>query len=289
MSARPHPHSDCIRAGYRAFPHDTCPHASGTSEAVAWRYGWEWARRRLVIAPWKPAPWSGRPPVTAGEKRAASPKGRRPRVVYWLLGTKRIAIGRVGERFESLAAEIARCYQSACIVGEPVGSGVLAEHVAGWSLARDAAKATKLRKAAFLDMAKDSSAVERSMVMDDDLMRRMWEAETPVYDQDWARAAELSQSSGTYRKAVWKTERTGKLTTRGKPILRKVGEECWYGGAQLHRSPPINGVIQRWKESELIGLPVSGDWGTPPRVSAGLAEVGVHQERTQCCAPQPSR
>lgn len=201
------------------------------------------------------------------ETRAAAPKGKRPRVAYMVHGRQRIAIGRAGERFDSLAAEIAHCYPDACILGEPAGNGTLAGHVAGWSLAADAAKALRVRKAAFLAQTKDASAVERSMAMDDDLMRRMWAEAFPMVSQDFADDSEPSdpaRAAGPFRKAVWKTERTGKLTTRGRPILRKIGEECWYGGTQLHRSPPINGLIQRWKESELLCRPIPGDWGTRP-------------------------
>lgn len=278
-------HRGCVQAGYRAFPSAACPHPEDSPEGAAWRYGWDWAHRRLTIASWKPSPWGGRPPVALTEQRVAAFKGKRPRLVYWNAGCHRIAIGCCGEPFDSLAAEIARCYPDACLLGEPVGSGTVAEHVAGWSRAGEAAKRLKLRKAAFLDIARDPTAVEKSMVMDDDLMRRMWAEDLPLVAQDLSGGdsgpSDPVREPGPFRRAIWKTERTGTMKTRGSPILRKIGEECWYGGTQLHRSPPINGVVQRWKESELIGMPIPGDWGTPPRGMAALAEVDVHQDRAE--------
>lgn len=54
-------YKDEIRAGYGAFEKGgDCPHLKGTSERVAWRYGWDWADRRASAPAWKPRP-AGRP------------------------------------------------------------------------------------------------------------------------------------------------------------------------------------------------------------------------------------
>lgn len=54
-------YADEIRAGYEAFAKSgECPHLKGTSERVAWRYGWDWADRRASGPAWQSRP-VGRP------------------------------------------------------------------------------------------------------------------------------------------------------------------------------------------------------------------------------------
>lgn len=118
---------------------------------------------------------------------------------------------------------------------------------------REAAASLAMRKAAFLAQARDRRNLEMGIAMDDDLIGRLWRMDKA-----------LMPDPLPSRMAVWKTERTGEYTTRGQPKLRQIGAECYYGGEQLHRSPPVNGRIQRWRERDLLGLPIPGDWGTKP-------------------------
>ena len=197
----------------------------------------------------------------------------RPRLVYLVGDNRRVAIGRRGESVSTLAADIAKTYPTARIVGMGESgrrAAKVAAFAAGWCTAQEAAAKLSMRKATFLDMTRDAETIEMGIALDDDLIRRMWRM-----DQ------ELIPEAKPGRTAIWKTERTGEFTTRGKPKLRKIGAECWYGGVQLHRSPPTRGAggfvtIQRWTEKDLLGLPYPGDWGTQQRVHAALAEVGVH-------------
>ncbi|HEY0200200.1 MAG TPA: hypothetical protein VGC24_00745, partial [Burkholderiaceae bacterium] len=124
-------------------------------------------------------------------------------------------------------------------------SPVLADYSAGRSKAGDAAKAMGIRKSAFLAKAMDPEAVERSMVMDDDLMRRMWHQEDEwqpeEVEPDWT----LPKSSETAAHrhgghGIGKMVRTGKYTTRGKPKLRQVGRELSFRGAQLRIYPHLS-------------------------------------------------
>ncbi|WP_152669954.1 hypothetical protein [Lysobacter capsici] len=189
---------------------------------------------------------------------AVADVGHRPRVVYQFNGMTRVAVGRRGEHARSLATEIALKYPGCELVAAPFDGPELrevVEYVAGWQKSEHAAKAMGIRKSTFLSLAKDPTTVERAVAMDDDFSRRLW-----------AQESELLPDPQPARTAIWKTRRSGELTTRGKPKLQKIGEECWYGGTQLHRSPPVAGRIQRWQESDLIGLPVPGDWGTKPYV-----------------------
>lgn len=181
----------------------------------------------------------------------------RPRVLYYCDDRLRVAVGRRFEPASVLLAEIEALYPDcgAMIVtpGE-LGLEALAEYAAGWiATAKEAAAKLGMRKASFLALAKDGEAVEVAAILDDDLHRRLWHREP-----------ELVPEPDGQRRGIAKAIQTGEYTTRGKPKLRKIGAECWYGGENLHRSPPINGVVQRWTERDLLGFPYPGDWGTQP-------------------------
>lgn len=190
------------------------------------------------------------------------PIGKRPRVVYFVGDAMRIAVGRRGEASESLWAEINKLYpdSDACDIDEDmVGLKLLADYASGRiKSARQAAAEMKVRKASLLDMASDFLTMELAVLLNDDAQSAMWRE-----------ARERVRPVDKHPQGVAKTVRTGKTTTRGRPMLRKVGAECWYGGSNLHRSPPSRGHdgavrIQRWTDDELLCRPIPGNWGTRP-------------------------
>lgn len=201
----------------------------------------------------------------AGNRHTLPPsarKGSRPRLLYTWRGVERIAVGRRGERPDLLAEEIARCYPGASVMVARWDS-IFAEYVAGWITAKDAAKAMRMRKQAFLALAQSPANVERSLVMDDDLLRRMWHVENVLQEAEESdRTPDLHSGTESYRHAghgIAKTVRTGKFTTRGKPRLQAIGRECSYRGLELRIYPH---VPVRWTQQQLLGLPVAPDWGT---------------------------
>lgn len=245
------------------------PYMSDSADGIAWSYGYRWAVQRGTPPDKGKAP-SDRPRDVLA---AAPPQsyGPRPRLLYRVDDIERVAIGRRGEPLERLIAEIATVYPGALMLVADA-SPVLADYSAGWSKAGDAAKAMGIRKSAFLSKAMDPEAVERSMVMDNDLMRRMWQQETEWLPKEPERERTMPLSSETvfYRLAghgIGKMLRTGKYTTRGKPKLRPIGRELSFRGAQLRIYPHI---CLRWTERQLIGLPVAGDWGSRECTSGNL-------------------
>lgn len=186
--------------------------------------------------------------------------GPRPRLLYSWSGKERVAIGRKGEPLASLIAEIAACYPGALLLVADA-SPALAAYVAGWATAKVAAKG--MRKGRFLAMSKDPAAIERSLVMDDDLMRRMWHRDPVLLPEDEEHPARIPVDSETsaYRHpwGIGKMVRTGEFTTRGKPRLRPVGRELSFRGLALR---PYAHLPVRWSQEQLVAYPVRGDWGT---------------------------
>ncbi|GHB99516.1 hypothetical protein [Thermomonas carbonis] len=190
------------------------------------------------------------------------PIGRRPRIVYFVGDGMRVAVGRRGETADSLWSEIRRIYPGcdACDMSDDFPAlDRLADYASGTiKSAREAAAAAKMRKAALLDIASDAETMKLAVLLNDEAQSSMWR------EQHAAVPRQEKKQQG-----VGKTERTGRMTTRGRPILRKIGAECWYGGENLHRSPPTrdhDGAvrIQRWTDDELLCRPIPGNWGTRP-------------------------
>ena len=274
-----------IREGYAADAKGTgCPYGVGAAECVAWRYGLAWAARKREHR--QPLPAHVRPPVEPEPPVQAADRRPRPRVVYRHAGTLRVAVGRRGEPVESLAAEIAWAYPS----GEPAKLPVslnrlryLADYVAGRSSAQEAAKSMGIRKARLLDLSRSQTLVAAAAAMHPMVHDELWDghcgwsgeavlvysdaavvegAPTPRLDADM----EAHKVSGH---GIGRTERTGRVTTRGKPILRRIGVEASYRGHELRITPalPI-----RWRQEQLTPGTYRADWGTPAVKETSVAK-----------------
>lgn len=213
----------------------------------------------------------GPKPPKRKRKQSDREPPRKPRVRYVVGNRVRIAVGRPGEYVGTLLAEIRARYPDgqAMPVTDEAGLRPLAEYAAGWQTSTEAAKAMCVRKSRFLTMAADPELVELAVTLDPDLNRRLWTDDGDEFMRLHGHDGHAVPEPEPQRRGICKTVRTGKTTTRGKPILAKIGFECWFGGVNLHRSPPVRTrggltLIQRWTEADLLGLPYPGDWGTKP-------------------------
>jgi hypothetical protein len=127
--------------------------------------------------PDKPIPQHIRDAVS----RSVTGIGPRPRLEYLQNGQKRIAIGRRGEPADSLRAELWAIYGPLYAVEVSQANHALAEYIANGGNYRSHARALGMRDDTFLAKSADAAEVERSVLLSDWQMDRVWRLQ-PVYE-----------------------------------------------------------------------------------------------------------
>lgn len=107
--------------------------------------------------------------------------GPRPRLEYEFGGKRRIAVGRRGEPADRLRAELVSLYGLRPIHELRQSDGLLADYAASGGSYRPFARKMGIRNSEFLVRAAEPAQVERSAVMNDRQLERVWRL-FPVYE-----------------------------------------------------------------------------------------------------------